>query len=294
MRRAGLVVAEALAAVRERAAPGVTTGAARRGRRRGHRRPRTRRRRSSATTGTRRRSASRSTTRSCTASRAPGCWSRVTWCRSTAARSSTGWHGDSAITVVLDGAAPEDVDLAATTERRHVGRHRRAGRRRAAGRRGGGGRGRRRRRRGGRPERRRAVRPRRGVRRARDRHVDAPAAGRAELPQPRPRPAGAPGSVRRGRADGRPWAAVHRRSSTTTGRSSRDGSRASHWEHTVAVLEDGIWVLTAVDGGAEELGRARRRGDACSPDGPPASEPALGAGLSPVADATVAGFLERP
>lgn len=32
-----------------------------------------------------------------------------------------------------------------------------------------------------------------------------------------------------------------------------DGSRASHWEHTVAVLEDGIWVLTARDGGAAEL-----------------------------------------
>ena len=28
-----------------------------------------------------------------------------------------GWHGDSAITVVLDGAEPADVDLAATTER---------------------------------------------------------------------------------------------------------------------------------------------------------------------------------
>jgi len=33
-----------------------------------------------------------------------------------------------------------------------------------------------------------------------------------------------------------------------------DGSRASHWEHTVAILEDGIWVLTARDGGAERLG----------------------------------------
>ncbi|WP_066582484.1 type I methionyl aminopeptidase [Cellulomonas timonensis] len=32
-----------------------------------------------------------------------------------------------------------------------------------------------------------------------------------------------------------------------------DGSRASHWEHTVAILEDGIWVLTAPDGGAERL-----------------------------------------
>ncbi|WP_315093957.1 type I methionyl aminopeptidase [uncultured Cellulomonas sp.] len=33
-----------------------------------------------------------------------------------------------------------------------------------------------------------------------------------------------------------------------------DGSRASHWEHTVAVLDDGIWVLTAPDGGAQSLG----------------------------------------
>lgn len=32
-----------------------------------------------------------------------------------------------------------------------------------------------------------------------------------------------------------------------------DGSRAAHWEHTVAVLDDGIWVLTAPDGGAERL-----------------------------------------
>lgn len=33
-----------------------------------------------------------------------------------------------------------------------------------------------------------------------------------------------------------------------------DGSRAAHWEHTSAVTEDGIVVLTAVDGGAERLG----------------------------------------
>lgn len=32
-----------------------------------------------------------------------------------------------------------------------------------------------------------------------------------------------------------------------------DGTRAAHWEHTVAVLEDGIWVLTAVDGGRAQL-----------------------------------------
>lgn len=32
-----------------------------------------------------------------------------------------------------------------------------------------------------------------------------------------------------------------------------DGSRASHWEHTVAVTEHGLWVLTALDGGAAGL-----------------------------------------
>ena len=32
-----------------------------------------------------------------------------------------------------------------------------------------------------------------------------------------------------------------------------DGARAAHWEHSVAILEDGIWVLTAVDGGAAAL-----------------------------------------
>lgn len=32
-----------------------------------------------------------------------------------------------------------------------------------------------------------------------------------------------------------------------------DGSRAAHWEHTVAILDEGIRVLTAPDGGAGEL-----------------------------------------
>jgi methionyl aminopeptidase len=36
-----------------------------------------------------------------------------------------------------------------------------------------------------------------------------------------------------------------------------DGSRAAHWEHTVAILEDGPWVLTAEDGGRAELEAAR-------------------------------------
>ena len=32
-----------------------------------------------------------------------------------------------------------------------------------------------------------------------------------------------------------------------------DGSDGSHWEHSVAVHADGIWVLTAHDGGAADL-----------------------------------------
>jgi methionyl aminopeptidase len=32
-----------------------------------------------------------------------------------------------------------------------------------------------------------------------------------------------------------------------------DGGSASHWEHSVAVHKDGIWVLTAEDGGASRL-----------------------------------------
>jgi methionyl aminopeptidase len=33
-----------------------------------------------------------------------------------------------------------------------------------------------------------------------------------------------------------------------------DGSRAAHAEHTVAIRAEGVWVLTAHDGGAERLG----------------------------------------
>jgi methionyl aminopeptidase len=35
--------------------------------------------------------------------------------------------------------------------------------------------------------------------------------------------------------------------------STRDGTAGSHWEHSVAVHDDGIWVLTAPDGGAAGL-----------------------------------------
>jgi methionyl aminopeptidase len=33
-----------------------------------------------------------------------------------------------------------------------------------------------------------------------------------------------------------------------------DGSRGAHWEHSVAVTDAGVWVLTALDGGAARLG----------------------------------------
>ena len=35
----------------------------------------------------------------------------------------------------------------------------------------------------------------------------------------------------------------------------RDGSWAAHWENTVALTEDGPWVLTEPDGGAELAAR---------------------------------------
>ena len=35
--------------------------------------------------------------------------------------------------------------------------------------------------------------------------------------------------------------------------SATDGSDSSHWEHSIAVHEKGIWVLTASDGGAAKL-----------------------------------------
>lgn len=37
------------------------------------------------------------------------------------------------------------------------------------------------------------------------------------------------------------------------GVATRDNSDGAHWEHSVAVHDDGIWVLTAVDGGAQGL-----------------------------------------
>jgi methionyl aminopeptidase len=46
-----------------------------------------------------------------------------------------------------------------------------------------------------------------------------------------------------------------------------DGSRAAHFEHTVAVTEDGPWVLTAPDGGAAGFAGLRARPGRTRPDG---------------------------
>jgi hypothetical protein len=50
---------------------------------------------------------------------------------------------------------------------------------------------------------------------------------------------------------------------------SADGSRAAHFEHTVAITASGPWVLTAEDGGAaaQEGGVAARGGRAAARDG---------------------------
>jgi methionyl aminopeptidase len=43
-----------------------------------------------------------------------------------------------------------------------------------------------------------------------------------------------------------------------------DGSRAAHWEHSVAVRDEGLWILTAIDGGEATLAA---RGAAYAPLG---------------------------
>jgi methionyl aminopeptidase len=32
-----------------------------------------------------------------------------------------------------------------------------------------------------------------------------------------------------------------------------DGSRSAHFEHTFTITEEGVWVLTALDGGRERI-----------------------------------------
>ncbi|WP_421734713.1 type I methionyl aminopeptidase [Cellulomonas sp.] len=164
-----------------------------------------------------------------------------------------GWHGDSAITIVLDGAEPEDVALAETTERAMwAGIAALAGAERlgavgeavedvvdaaeAAGLNGG--------------QRYGLVEEYvgHGIGTAMHQPPDVPNF-RSRDRGPRVR-AGLCVAVEPMVVRGQRFTQVLDDDWTVV---TGDGSRASHWEHTVAVLADGIWVLTAPDGGAERL-----------------------------------------
>ncbi|KQS99543.1 type I methionyl aminopeptidase [Cellulomonas sp. Leaf395] len=253
MRRAGLVVAEALAAVRERATPGVTTAQL------------------DAV------AAEVIADNNATASFLGYLGYPATLCVSVndevvhgipgarvlepgdvvsidCGAIVDGWHGDSAITVVLDGATSDDIDLAATTERAMwAGIAALAGAERLG-----------------------------AVGEAVEDVVDAAASaglnggaryGLVEeyvghgIGTSMHQPPDVPNFRSRDRGPRvRPGLCVAVEPMVVRGQRftqildddwtvvTSDGSRASHWEHTVAVLEDGIWVLTAADGGAQELG----------------------------------------
>ena len=53
-----------------------------------------------------------------------------------------------------------------------------------------------------------------------------------------------------------------------------DGRWAAHWEHTVAITEDGPWVLTAFDGGVAKLASWASRQVSRLPRSPRRPEPA--------------------
>ena len=171
-----------------------------------------------------------------------------------------GWHGDAAISVIVggrDAGRPEDLDAGRGHRGVHVGRHRRARRRAsrcttsapavedsivASG------------------ERRR---PRYGIVEDYVGHGigtdDARGPAGAELPGAATEGRTvAAGLSRGGRADGhrsgRPETRVLDDDWTVV---TADGRRAAHWEHTVAVTDDGLWVLTALDGGGAAGGRRR-------------------------------------
>ena len=77
------------------------------------------------------------------------------------------------------------------------------------------------------------LRHRRGVRRARHRHRDAPGAERPQLRQGGPRPGAGPGSGARRRADGQPGSRQTRQLDDGWTVVTQDGRRSAHFEHTV-------------------------------------------------------------
>ena len=121
MRRAGLLVGQTLQRLREAAVAGTTTRELERARR-AARSGTPGRRRASWATATRRSPApcaSRSTTRSCTACRASGALQDGDVVSIDCGAIVEGWHGDSAISLVVGGdehADPADLELLRVTE----------------------------------------------------------------------------------------------------------------------------------------------------------------------------------
>ena len=157
-----------------------------------------------------------------------------------------GWHGDAAITVAVGDVPAEVTELMAATEEamwRGIAAARLGGRvtdishavethLRSRG----------------------SYGDPRGLRRARHRLGDAPAAERAELRPARPR----------AEAGRRAWRWRSSRWSRSAARRrvvldddwtvvTADGSWAAHFEHTFTLTPDGAWVLTALDGGESAL-----------------------------------------
>ena len=160
-----------------------------------------------------------------------------------------GWHGDSAITVPVGEVAPEALELSRVCEAslwaglaaaQLGGRLTDISHAVEA---------------GGPPPHRalRALRHRRQLRRPRHRHRHAPGAAPAELRPARPRAAAGQGPCAGRRADGHPRNAGHPGARRRLDRRHRRRRWAAHWEHTVAITEEGPWVLTAFDGGVAKL-----------------------------------------
>src|SRR5690606_11567921 len=99
----------------------------------------------------------------------------------------------------------------------------------------------------------RGVRRRHRVRRARHRIGHAPAAGRAQFPDAGEGAQAAPRmclAVEPMLTAGSPENTVLEDDWTVV---TTDGSRAAHWEHSVALVDGGVWVLSSPDGGAAKL-----------------------------------------
>ena len=100
----------------------------------------------------------------------------------------------------------------------------------------------------------RPLRHRRRLRRPRHRQRHAPGPARGKLRPPRQGPRPAPRHGPRHRADDHQGQAEVAELDDGWTVVTVDGSIAAHVEHTMALCDDGVWVLTAPDGGRARLG----------------------------------------